>query len=284
MSYILEALKKSERERQRAHTPSLPDLVINEEPKRKTGKRWALIILMLLFGNGAVLMYFLAHPTAEQPVPAAPVKSAFPPIAQPVVPPSPPPTSDAEKTVLEQKLKDLENRVAKIDAQTSAPVIRETPPTASRAPAIQAPEVPHESALSAPRKPSRTTPPVEKPSAVHPQQMGPRAPQEVDKQANEDYSAPLPERSARKASTEREASADERLPLLAELPSAIREKVPTMKINLLAYSSSPAERFAVIDMVRYAPGALLPSGARLVDIAPDGLVLEMNGKKFKLTH
>jgi general secretion pathway protein B len=53
---------------------------------------------------------------------------------------------------------------------------------------------------------------------------------------------------------------------------------------MLAYSSVPEERFAVIDMVKYSRGDRLPGGAVLVDIRADSLVLELNGSRFRVSN
>ncbi len=77
---------------------------------------------------------------------------------------------------------------------------------------------------------------------------------------------------------------DSSIPSFGEMPPEIKEKVAPIKINVLAYSNVPAERFAVINMVKYNRGERLPGGALLRDIQANGLVLEVDGRVFRVSH
>ena len=97
MSFILDALKKSENERQRTVGPSLADAPIRTQQTDRPW--WAVAVAGLLVGNLAVLLYVLLRnddtpEPATSPPPAvtaapAPVYSAPPPAqrARPVAPP-----------------------------------------------------------------------------------------------------------------------------------------------------------------------------------------------------
>jgi general secretion pathway protein B len=104
MSFILDALRKSELERQRQSGPSIAELPIAREDRRMP---WALLAIgVLLAVNAGGLLYFMlrpdkpavasAEPTAA-PIAAAPVASA-PAAAAPLpvpVPAEPPPAADS---------------------------------------------------------------------------------------------------------------------------------------------------------------------------------------------
>ena len=84
MSFILDALKKSEAERQRQHAPGIASIA--ESGRQQRGSRWGLVIGGLLALNLAVLgglMLRPAEPTAtDEPAPRAAVPVS-PPAADP---------------------------------------------------------------------------------------------------------------------------------------------------------------------------------------------------------
>ncbi len=76
------------------------------------------------------------------------------------------------------------------------------------------------------------------------------------------------------------SSAD--LPTLDSLPADLRQSLPTLHMDVHAYASKPAERFVVINLRRYAIGDSLPEGPQVVDIVPQGVILEFHGTRFLL--
>lgn len=96
MSFILDALKKSESERQRKGTPGIAS--IPESGTQKGGARWFWIIAALLAVNLVVLAALFLRPgdgvpaTAGQPVPPAVMP-------RPVEKPAPEPVQDASPAV-----------------------------------------------------------------------------------------------------------------------------------------------------------------------------------------
>ena len=78
MSFILDALKKSESERQRQSGPSLFEVKV--APPRRSLPVWAVVVAALLAINVIVISWMLLrHPA--QPQPAAPASAAAPPPA-----------------------------------------------------------------------------------------------------------------------------------------------------------------------------------------------------------
>ncbi|MDX1442211.1 MAG: general secretion pathway protein GspB [Gammaproteobacteria bacterium] len=71
-------------------------------------------------------------------------------------------------------------------------------------------------------------------------------------------------------------------PALAEMPQDFRERLPELVINVHAWTETPAQRFVLINMQRYAEGDRLKEGPRLLAITPDGAVLEFDGERFSL--
>lgn len=82
MSYILEALKKSERERRLGRVPDLESLRDEAPVRTAAAARWPLVVAALVLGlNAVVLGYYLWSQREPTPVVAAP-----PTVAQPAVP------------------------------------------------------------------------------------------------------------------------------------------------------------------------------------------------------
>ena len=101
---------------------------------------------------------------------------------------------------------------------------------------------------------------------------GPEPAETVARPAEPDW--PPPEPAVGRSRTD--------LPWLEALPAEFRARVPPFKINVYAYSKVPGERFAIIDMKKYLPGDRIPGGALLLEIRADGLVLELEGTKFRI--
>jgi general secretion pathway protein B len=76
------------------------------------------------------------------------------------------------------------------------------------------------------------------------------------------------------------SSAD--VPTLDGLPLDFRQSLPTLHMDVHAYATRPADRFVVINLRRYAIGDNLPEGPRVVDIVPQGVILEFHGTRFLL--
>lgn len=70
-------------------------------------------------------------------------------------------------------------------------------------------------------------------------------------------------------------------PRLSEFP-ALAARLPTLEIQVHSWSADPAQRFAMVNLERYAEGQRLAAGPLLVAIVPEGLVLEHEGVRFLL--
>jgi general secretion pathway protein B len=58
--------------------------------------------------------------------------------------------------------------------------------------------------------------------------------------------------------------------------------VPPLKLELHAYSDTPAERFVFINGRKYKEGERLTEGPEVVTIEPNGVVLSEQGQRFQL--
>ena len=69
------------------------------------------------------------------------------------------------------------------------------------------------------------------------------------------------------------------LPGLASLSTDERAALPPLKLSMFVWSPDPARRFAIVDGNRVGEGALL-AGGTVAEIRPDGLVLDVGGRRL----
>ena len=62
----------------------------------------------------------------------------------------------------------------------------------------------------------------------------------------------------------------------------VRSTLPSLHLDVHAYANKPTERFVVINLRRYQVGDTLAEGPRVVDIVPQGVILEYQGSTFLL--
>lgn len=71
-------------------------------------------------------------------------------------------------------------------------------------------------------------------------------------------------------------------PLLLQLPDDIRATVPELTVNAHFWSTDPARRFIVLNMVRYRDGDAVRDGLRVIAVLPDGAELDWRGTRFRM--
>lgn len=67
-----------------------------------------------------------------------------------------------------------------------------------------------------------------------------------------------------------------------EAPSTIKSTLPDLKLSLHSYSAEPGSRLVRIDDKTLSEGDVLPSGVKVEEITPDGVVLTYEGRRFRL--
>lgn len=246
MSFILDALKKSENERQRQVGPSFADTPVRRA--RADRPWWAFAVAGLLLVNLGVLLAVLlrdrtpASPqVAPAPVAAAPAQSApQPPMDEPPPPPQPAMAAPTQTSPMVQSLAE----VAGVDSNAAD---EETVDPALEGAAA----VPAGPPLVRPIAPPRVT--------------------------------PLPNQAtfAARDRAENAATQDEMLPTHGGLV-ANGTALPEMRLDIHVYSQKPQERFVFVNMRKYVEGQTLSEGALLERITSDGAILNQNGTRFLL--
>ena len=258
MSFILDALRKSEHDRQRQTGPALVETPV-AAPKPKSNV-WATAAIALLVVNLVAIGLLLLYKSRGEPVMAT-AGDAPPPARLDTAPVAAPPAARATVT---QTLPQA--------AVAPPPMLR----PAETAPAESGTRNPLEGEISSDGPPmdyeaaARAAEPPPGPPAVVPTQRGSVIYESLpgsDPGAEQDHgNRPQPNTS--------------NLPTADEF--AARAGLPEMRLELHVYATNPQERFVFINGRKYQKGDTTQEGATVDEVTPDGVILNARGNRFLL--
>lgn len=271
MSYILDALKRADAERQRGTVPSLHARQITTPALPNTSgaqnRRWLAAGAVLMLGAAAAGgVWFWRAPSGDAPRPV----DTHIALTRPAPAASPPPLP-----------------ALAAPAPTSTPLPVPMPVTA--APVPQKPE-PAPTPEVPPRRVVAPKPAPPPPAAAAPAAPKSKADTTVAKATPASASAspqpaPTPEpapKSPPKTAPSRAAPAE--VPLLSELPENIRRQIPAMAINGVVYSENPGQRVLLVNQQVLTPGSQAVPDVKLEEIRPHSSVFSFQGTRFRLAH
>ena len=90
--------------------------------------------------------------------------------------------------------------------------------------------------------------------------------------------------AADKTSAPPTATATVPVPLLSELPEAMRSQVPALTITGNVYSDNPALRLLLVNNQVLPQGSTVAAGVTLEEIRPRSSTFNFRGTRFRLTH
>jgi general secretion pathway protein B len=244
MSFILDALKKSETDRQRQTAPALFEVKV-AAPRRRF-PYWIVGLGALLVINAGVLAWILMRdPPAAAPATTA--GNAAPPVTSPTV---------------------------AATAEQQGMVTVTIPPTTVRIPMNSAVTTTPEPGVVGP---SQAPPLAEEPMSIGPQlsDTGPSIPPDYDVRDYEPAITP----SQAGALAERNAGLPSRDQLIAQGTA-----LPDLRLDLHVYADDPAQRFVFINMRKLREGESLSEGVRVEQITPTGARLSYRGTRFNLAR
>ncbi|HMN75573.1 MAG TPA: general secretion pathway protein GspB [Burkholderiaceae bacterium] len=251
MSFILEALKKADAERDRGAVPDLyaqgmlPEAAFEADADRR-GRPW----LWLVAGIGLALIAAFAW---QWLMPQAPSD-------EPVATPAPPAAAAQTAPIVAAPATPASVPAAAGDASRSAKPDRSKP--AAPPPVAKAPAAPRsERARRAPEPaaaPARRD--AERAAAGTTPNAAPKAP------------APPP-------ATDTDTG---RVPRLAELPDDVRRQVPALQLGGLVYSAAPASRMVLVNGDLQREGSTVAPGLTLERINPKSVVFSLRGQRFEV--
>jgi general secretion pathway protein B len=265
MSFILEALKKSESERQRQNGPALFEVKV--APPRSRFALWAAIFGALLLINGAGLGWVLMRgSTGTGRSAAAPMASSAPAAALPQGAPA-----------AAYRAPGAQN------GSTMAVTVPGNPPPANAAPAAAVaatmPLTPGVgSAPNAAAPVSSTAPVADAGAAQNADDLAPAV--DPARASAGGTNAVAGTNAGATDGVIRGTSSG--LPTYQDAAAARGANIPELRLDLHSYSSRPDERFIFLNMVKLHEGEALPQGVRVESITPDGVILSFQGSKFVL--
>lgn len=275
MSYILDALRKADSERERGAIPGIhaqPVPPVSDggaQAARWPALRWAsagLITLML-----ALLAWLLLErdPQRDLPqaaLPATPIAAPapMPPAVAAAPAPALPPTANAGPMVTPSGTGATALGTVAAPAPAPAPT---TAPTPTRTARIAAP--------GTARTPGSAQAPKPQPAATR----------QVAKKATPDAPAkPSSRRSGPKEEpTEAEPSPSGPVYLLKDLPEGIRRELPNLPIGGSIYSKSATDRLVIIHGQLFHEGDTLAPGLVLEQIRLKSAVLSYKGYRYEVS-
>lgn len=270
MSFILDALRKSEHERQRTTGPALAEVPV--AAPRPRSNVWAPIAIALLLVNLLVVGVWLLRKSASEP--------AAPPAAAAVMDGTLEPSGAAPGPL---------NPSPAITADN--PATAAVPPPAMLRPAepLTAPVRQGRNPLEAETAggPPELDPQMSAQAAAVPE--GPAAVTRVPTRRGSVVYESLPDSATVGGDSYTPQPAASRQPsgTGAGLPSADQlaaTGIPALNLDLHVYATVPAQRLVFINARKYREGETLQEGPVVSQITPTGVVLEYQGRSYLLTH
>jgi general secretion pathway protein B len=239
MSYILNALRKSEQERLARQADAVTGRILDNQPQpRFKSNRLTILLIICNLLVVSILFWYIQKKT-ELPLAAENLKTKAPVRNQP--------------------------DQGSLQATNSAPA---TPSVMQKS----GPAAPSIAELAASKKTPAT--PLPTVSRIVKKNPAP-APAQIKPVMEKKSIADAPKTLA-------ETGENNTIPFLSELPAEFRNTVPELKINVFVYAKQPAERFVMIDMVKYTVGQRIKDSVALKEIRADSLVVEYNDRLFRI--
>jgi len=268
MSFILDALRKSEHERQRQTGPALAEVPV-AAPKPRSNV-WATGAIALLLVNLVVIGVLLIRKAAREP--EATVPAAMPAPAQTA------PAATAPAPAQVTMTQTVQSGAVAAPPPMLQPASSSGPPAEgsrnsledemSEGPPMLDPQMAADAAAPPGGPPAVTRAPSGRGSVVY---------ESLPASAtvgSQQYAAPPQARTSSQ-------SAGPKLPTADEVAAA--GGVPALNLDLHVFSTRPAERMVFVNSHKYHEGDTLQEGPIVRQITPDGAILEFRGSKFLLS-
>lgn len=283
MSFILDALKKSETDRQRQSGPALYEMRV-ARPSRMALPPWAVAIVALLGVNLVVISWMLLHRSAA---PAAAPAPASPPAAAAPVPGAPPPGYYAQAPQAPGQYYPYPppqpgQAGQPMPPQGMAPQPGMAPPVPVQG---QQPYPPQGGAYyaQAPGGYSAPQPAVPPPGGATVQASngvnGGGAVTEESGNADDDAPA-VPAQGASGSQVRR--GSETGLPFYPDPDAATEAGLPKLRMDFHSYGANPQQRMVMINSHNLREGQVSPDGVRVDEITPDGAAISKGPARYFL--
>jgi general secretion pathway protein B len=267
MSFILDALKKSENDRQRQSGPALFEVRV--APPKSKFPPWAIALVALLVVNLGVIGWLMLRKPAAAATTATP--AANPVTGVPITPPAPVPAPAGPPAQL-------------ATAPVTAPPQAAPPPATAYGPppAAQHSQQQYEQnpTLQDSRQAYTGGPQPQQPQRAYvPEDRFNNAPP-LDAEGNPDDYAPAAEPTGEAPFGHVRRGLPNGLMTYEE--AATKNQIPPLRMDLHVYAPDPRRRFVLVNMKRLTEGESLPEGVKVESITTDGAVLSYRGVQFMM--
>jgi len=277
VSYILDAIKQSERQRNRGRVPDVrtwqPENLA--QPVSRRGLWWALGSLALLASLLGWLL-FGAHPQASLPVEKVAQSRNQPDTSADVAAPA---TDDSDEGLL---LLPQEAQQLGVPMQLDLDAAPVPPPqrTAKAAPHASASPDLSDHALTA----SSTASPVTNAKVT---MSGTADRSQLNEAITSEPAVPTQSTDASNHSrtpdpVRTEESMASRVPYWRQLPVEVQRRLPELQFTLHVYAQEPAQRMVKVNGRIAHQGQYVGTSLKLEEIVPDGVILSFEGQKFMM--
>jgi general secretion pathway protein B len=263
MSYILDALKKSEKERQRGAVPNLmtaQDVIV----QRKKRPLWPYVLAGALIVNAGVLAWWLTGHSNKPVVP--PPSIAVQQLAGK--------THDHAASVSDTR---SSGRAKKVGTPAGPPEGGSASGSESRAPEARA----SRDSVTPKNQPS--------PAKVDLRNAGEGSRSAVkDAKVTSEITPASPPSSPgdrpapESQSADRPASQKNKMYHLKELPASVQQTLPDFAVSTHLYSSDESSRMVRINGQLLREGQYLTTGLKLEEITEDGAIFSYHGYRFRI--
>jgi len=277
MSYILDALRKAERDHHVSRVPTLATTHGDVDLRRAS---WIWPVAGGVLAVGALVAAYTLQWAPVHTIRRDPGEELKPPVTSAVVTSRPDPAVSAPLVVPtpERPPSPPANppaghpAAARSSAGSSvAPSVSSTPPPTASSAARRAPTIP-----TRPGKADASTAPA----------TGPPAPSVARSAA----SPPIDRDAVREPATSADALAPPATAVVTRsdggstrtAPTAPAPGLPRLALDVLVYSEVPEERLVFINGRKYVEGQMVDEGAVIEQITPDGAILRHEGRQIVL--
>jgi general secretion pathway protein B len=295
MSYILEALKKAQAERQLGSSPTLHAPTLQSADRSSAGGRFKKPLVLVIIGMAVVIAALVAivlrSSRAPAEAPAVQVAAGLPaPAAQPALA-SP---ADAEHTpaaatpaasAVSAPLADAAQagNQAGVTTPLPAPVAALPPPVATITPTSRKHAEPRTGQAAAQSalptlagQDGQSARPSPSPSPSPSPQAGQMAPTAASASAGRTM--------ATAGASAKPAAVEEPVQNLRDLPEPIQRSIPQVAVGGYIYSKNAADRLLLIDKVLRREGEEVAPGLMLEKLNPKEAVFNFKGYRYRVPY
>ena len=291
MSFILNALRKSEQERLSNPTETLEDrILVKQDAVQKNKPGWLMTLIIINLLLLAFLLWHFTRQEEEEDIIAKPAMLAEQTKA--------PAQINKEKLVTTSKQAIAPTQIAdKKPVSTSKqpitpPQITEEKPVRDSKQLIDPIQVQKEKSIQAQDSkliiPTQVTIPQQIKNQ-HKKKQDSLKTNQITQSEKTNQSTPI---SVKKSSEEQEvkhqkpdlvmSNKEKSPPYLSEMPYEFRLSVPNININVFVYTDHPSERFIMVSMQKYQVGEQINNEMELQEIRPNSIVVKYKDKIFQI--